>query len=74
MTNFDAIEPATSVTPPERSKLYKFLRIVIINAAVVTYFVFATLKYIDRRKISNDLCRIFKTSFKYFNQKEMNVR
>lgn len=54
MTDFDAIEPASQATPPKGSKLFKLLRIVIINAAVATYFVFATLKYIDRRKIYRD--------------------
>lgn len=51
MTNFDAIEPATEFIQTRNSKLKKLFWVVVVNAAVITYFVFATLKYIDNRKI-----------------------
>lgn len=48
MTVYNADEPDTELTLTRRNRLRKIIPIVVVNVAVVTYFVFATLNYIDR--------------------------
>lgn len=48
MTVYDISEPATELTPSRRSKVRTIGQVVVVNAAVITFFVFATLKYINR--------------------------
>lgn len=50
MTNIEATEPPTNNSTAGGSKLKSFLLTVIIHAAVIIYFVFATLEYFKSRK------------------------
>lgn len=52
MTEYSGVEPARESDDRKRNSVaVKILKIVLINAAVVTYFVFATLKYIRRSEL-----------------------
>lgn len=53
MTILESNEPAvTEVDQTRNSKLKKIAFIAVANVAVVTYFIFATLKYINSSKIN----------------------
>lgn len=48
MTDYNTSEPVPEITMTRRSNIRRIAKIVIVNAAVATFFVFATLKYIER--------------------------
>lgn len=52
MTDYDnEMEISAESKPTSTSRLRKVLQVIIINVVVITYLIFAIIKYISRRKI-----------------------
>lgn len=65
LTEHDGVDTAKDSSHTSRSNLHRILKIVIVNAAVVTYLVFAVLEYIK----SSELIRFLSNADNYSNLK-----
>lgn len=54
MTALDDTAPSKENIPKRRTRLVRIAKIVVVNAAVITFFVFATLKFIRNSKTFED--------------------